>query len=413
MADRLLLEKYARLAVVAGANVQPGQLMVIHASVRDYEFARMCVREAYEAGASRVLVEWNDEQVSHMSYMYCTEEELSDIPQWRYDMNAYNQERGCCILHIISDTPGLLRDIDPKKVQAAQLSASKKFAPLQKYTMNNEGQWSIVALPSAGWAKKIFPDKTEAEAVSALMDAILMSVRVTEDNDPVKEWEQHNSELLDHAAELNAHNFKALHFTNELGTDLTVELVKNHVWAGGCEETTNGVVFNPNMPTEEVFCMPLKTGVNGRVYASMPLSFQGKLIEDFWLEFKDGRVVDFGAKKEQETLKNLIETDEGSCYLGEVALISYDSPIKRTGILFYNTLFDENVSCHLALGRAYPNNVKGGTEMTEEELEAAGANYSMTHVDFMFGSRQMHIEGIKWDQSTVTVFEHGNFVSEL
>ena len=209
---------------------------------------------------------------------------------------------------------------------------------------------------------------------------------------------------------LNEYNFKALHFTNELGTDLTVELVKNHIWGGGCEYSTKGVLFNPNMPTEENFCMPLKTGVNGKVYASMPLSYQGKLIEDFWLEFKDGKVINYGAKKEQDVLKSLVEFDEGSCYLGEVALISYDSPIKNTGILFYNTLFDENASCHLALGDAYPMNVKGGTEMTDEELAAAGANKSMTHVDFMFGSRQMHIEGICQDGNTVTVFDHGNFV---
>lgn len=410
MVSKNVLEKYARLAVVMGANVQPGQLLVIQASVTDYEFVRMCTKAAYEAGAGEVSIDWKDEQVGLMSYQYCDLETLTDIPQWSYDKRAWAQEKGCCFLNIISNTPGLLKDIDPQKVQASQLAASQKFQPLMKYTMSNEGQWSIVALPSPGWAKKVFPDKPEAEAVDALMDAILMSVRVSEDNDPVAEWQKHNEEILHHSALLNEYNFKALHFTNELGTDLTVELVENHIWAGGCEKSAKGVIFNPNMPTEETFCMPLKTGVNGKVFASMPLSYQGKLIEDFWLEFKDGKVVDFGAKKEQETLKNLIEFDEGSRYLGEVALISYDSPIRETGILFYNTLFDENASCHLALGRAYPMNVKGGTAMSEEELAATGANNSMTHVDFMFGSRQMHIEGIRKDQTTVTIFDHGNFV---
>lgn len=409
MASKNVMEKYAKLAVVAGANVQPGQLLVINAAAADYQFVRMCVKAAYEAGAVYVKVNWSDEQHGLMNYQYCSVETLTEFPQWSYDMRAWEQEKGCCYLYVLSDTPGLMKDIDPEKVQAVQQESSKKFAPLQRYTMNNDGQWSIVALPSAGWAKKVFPDMEEDAAVEALMEAILMSVRVSEDNDPIEEWKHHNEEILAHSAKLNAYNFKALHFTNELGTDLTVELVKDHIWSGGCEYSTKGVLFNPNMPTEENFCMPLKTGVNGKVYASMPLSYRGKLIEDFWLEFKDGRVVDFGAAKEQETLKNLVEFDEGSCYLGEVALISYDSPIRKTGILFYNTLFDENASCHLALGRAYPMNVKGGTQMSDEELEAAGANYSMAHVDFMFGSREMHIEGICQDGSIVTVFDHGNF----
>lgn len=410
MVSKNVLEKYARLAVVMGANVQPGQLLVIQAPVTDYEFVRMCVKAAYEAGAGEVSVNWSDEQNSLMSYQYCSLETLTEVPQWSYDKRAWAQEKGCCFLYVDSQTPGLLKDIDPQKVQAVQLASSQKFRPLMQYTMSNEGQWCIVALPSLGWAKKVFPDKPDGEAVDALMDAILMSVRVSEDNDPIAEWEKHNEEILHHSALLNQYRFKALHFTNELGTDLTVELVKNHVWAGGCEKSTKGVLFNPNMPTEENFCMPLKTGVNGKVFASMPLSYQGKLIENFWLEFKDGKVVNFGAEKEEETLKNLIEFDEGSCYLGEVALISYDSPIRETGILFYNTLFDENASCHLALGEAYPMNVEGGTEMSKEELAAAGANDSMTHVDFMFGSREMHIEGIREDGSTVTVFDHGNFV---
>ena len=404
------MQKYARLAVVMGTNVQPGQLMIISASVTDYEFVRMCVEEAYAAGAGEVAVNWTDEQIGLMTYQNCSLEVLCDIPQWMYDKRAWAQEKGCCFLNISSSTPGLYKDIDPQKMQAVQIAGGKKFKPLMSYTMNNEGQWSIIALPSLGWAKKVFPDKNDDEAVSALMDAILTSVRVNEDNDPIAEWNAHNAEMTRHSKLLNDYNFRALHFTNELGTDLTVELVPNHVWSGGCELSAKGVVFNPNMPTEENFCMPLKTGVNGKVHASMPLNYQGKLIENFWLEFKDGAVVDFGAEKEQDTLKNLIEFDEGSRYLGEVSLISYDSPIRKTGILFYNTLFDENASCHLALGRAYPMNVKGGTEMTEEQLAAAGANDSMTHVDFMFGSREMHVEGICHDGSVVTVFDRGNYV---
>lgn len=410
MASNAVMQKYARLAVRMGVNVQPGQLMVINASVTDYAFVRMCVKEAYEAGAGEVQVNWSDEQISLMTYQSCSLETLTEIPQWSYDKRAWAQEKGCCFLNIMSGTPGLMKDVDPEKMQAVQIAGSKKFAPLQKYTMNNEGQWSIVALPSAGWAKKVFPALSEDEAVAKLMDAILMSVRVNEENDPVAEWNPHNRLMAEHSRKLNEFNFKALHFTNSLGTDLTVGLVENHIWAGGGEHAQNGVFFNPNMPTEENFCMPHKDRVDGKVVATMPLNYQGKLIENFFLEFKDGKVVSFGAEKEQDTLKNLVEFDEGSSRLGEVALISYDSPIRETGILFYNTLFDENASCHLALGRAYPMNVKGGTEMTQEQLSAAGANYSMTHVDFMFGSRDMHIEGIRQDGTAITVFDHGNFV---
>ncbi|MDD6468259.1 MAG: aminopeptidase [Erysipelotrichaceae bacterium] len=404
------LRKYAKLAVKMGVNVQKGQLLVISADVRDHEFVALCVEEAYKAGAGQVYVNWSSEHDALCNYQYMTKEALSDIPQWKYDQRKYAQDKGGCFLNVMSSTPGLLKGIDSEKIMAAQLAASKMFMPLQSYTMNNEGQWSIVALPSSGWAKKVFPDLSEEEGIAKLWEAILMSVRVSEDNDPIAEWEHHNEQVLHYSKVLNEQNFKALHFKNKLGTDLTVELVKNHVWAGGCEKAGNGAIFNPNMPTEENFCMPAKYGTNGRVVATKPLSYQGTLIDGFVLEFKDGKVVNYHAEKEMQALKNLVEFDEGSSYLGEVALISYDSPINNTGILFYNTLFDENASCHLALGRAYPMNVKGGTEMTEEQLKEAGANFSMTHVDFMFGSSDMHVEGIKEDGSTVTVFEAGNFV---
>ncbi len=410
MVSKEVLRKYARLAVVMGVNVRKGQLVVITADVRDYEFVNLCVEEAYKAGAGQVSVDWGNEHNTRWAYEWMTKEALSEIPQWLYDKREYAQNKGCCYLHILSDTPNLLEGIDSEKIMARQMAASKKFLPLQSYTMNNDGQWTIVALPSAGWAKKVFPDMTEDAAVEALFEAILMSVRVSEDNDPIAEWEQHNENITKHSKLLNDYNFKALHFVNSIGTDLTVGLVKNHVWAGGCEKAANGAIFNPNMPTEEVFCMPEKCNVNGKVVATKPLSYQGKLIDNFWLTFQDGKAVEYGAEKEEEALKNLVEYDEGSCYLGEVALISYDSPINNTGILFYNTLFDENASCHLALGRAYPMNVAGGTQMSEEELAAAGANHSMVHSDFMFGSEDMSVDGICEDGSRVAIFRNGNFV---
>ena len=410
MISKKLLRKYARLAVVGGANVQKGQLLVVTANVRDYEFVEMCVEEAYNSGASKVMVDWNNEAHSLLAYTYETKESLIDIPQWAFDKRKDAQDRGCCYLHINSSTPGLLKDVDTDKIVAYQTVAGKMFEPLQSYTMANRGQWSIVALPSLGWAKKVFPDMDDESAIAALWDAILMSVRVGEDNDPIADWTKHNETLAKHNNLLNEHNFKALHFSNSVGTDVTIELVNDHIWAGGGEKTDKGVFFNPNMPTEETFTMPKKTGVNGKIVATKPLSYQGKVIDEFYLEFKDGKVVNYDAKKELASLKGLVEYDAGSSYLGEVALISYDSPINNTGILFYNTLYDENASCHVALGAAYPMNLKGGTAMSKEELAQAGANDSMTHVDFMFGSEDMHIEGIKEDGSKVVVFDNGNFV---
>ena len=303
-----------------------------------------------------------------------------------------------------------MADIDPEKMKQSMIASMKRMSKYQGYTMNNQGQWSVIALPNPKWAKIVFPDKDEDEAVKALWDAILFSVRVREDNDPVAEWEKHDKVLEAHCDILNAHQFKAMHFSNKKGTDLTVNLVKNHIWVGGGCTTPDGVFFNPNMPTEECFCMPDRNNVNGTVYASKPLSYSGKVIEDFWFRFENGQVVEYGAAKNEEALKQLLDTDEGSKRLGEVALISYDSPISNLNVLFFNTLFDENASCHLALGRCYPENVEGGIEMSKEELLAAGGNDSMNHVDFMFGTSDMTVTGIKEDGSTVTVFSEGNFV---
>ena len=277
--------------------------------------------------------------------------------------------------------------------------------------MANKTQCSIVAVPNKEWADLVFPEFEGCEAVvDELWDKILQAVHVEEDNDPIAEWTKLSENFHRREEILNGYNFKTLHFENSLGTDLYVDLADQHIWAGGSEKTTSGIEFNPNMPTEEIFTMPKKTGVNGKVYATKPLDYNGTLIDDFWFSFKDGKVEDFGAEKGYDALASLVHFDVGSSYLGEVALVPYESPISKSGILFFNTLFDENASCHLALGRAYPMNIKGGVDMSEEELQKAGANHSMTHVDFMFGSEDMKITGICGDQSEVAVFEKGNFV---
>ena len=410
MPNEGLLKKYASLAVRTGINIEKGQLLVIRASVKDHEFVELCVKEAYEAGAGKVSVVWNDENISHMSYEYETTESLSFVPDWVVERTRYQQERGAAFLTIDSETPGLMADIDQDKLQTVRLEYMKRMKPFQAYTMNNIGQWCIIALPSKKWAKKVFPEKGEDEAVDALWEAILQAVRINEDNDPVAEWKAQDEELMRHCKLLNEYNFDRLHFVSELGTDLYVGLVKDHVWSGGGNYSKSGTFFNANIPTEEVFCMPDRNRVDGKVFASKPLSHAGKVIEDFWFSFKDGIVIDYGAKKEKDALTKLLDTDEGSRHLGEVALISYDSPISNQNILYFNTLFDENASCHLALGRCYPENIKGGEEMSEEELLSHGGNQSMNHVDFMFGTKEMRVTGIENDGTEVEIFRNGNFV---
>ena len=410
MPNEGLLKKYASLAVCTGINIEKGQLLVIRASVKDHEFVELCVKEAYEAGAGKVSVVWNDENISHMSYEYETTESLSFVPDWVVERTRYQQERGAAFLTIDSETPGLMADIDQDKLQTVRLEYMKRMKPFQAYTMNNIGQWCIIALPGKKWAKKVFPEKGEDEAVDALWEAILQAVRINEDNDPVAEWKAHDEELMRHCKLLNEYNFDRLHFVSELGTDLYVGLVKDHVWSGGGNYSKSGTFFNANIPTEEVFCMPDRNRVDGKVFASKPLSHAGKVIEDFWFSFRDGIVIDYGAKKEKDALTKLLDTDEGSRHLGEVALISYDSPISNQNILYFNTLFDENASCHLALGRCYPENIKGSEEMSEEELLSHGGNQSMNHVDFMFGTKEMRVTGIQNDGTEVSIFKDGNFV---
>ncbi len=403
------LRKYARLAVQVGANVQPGQPLLIQGSTDIREFIRLCVEEAYALGSKQVTVRWGDDPINHSTYQHCDVETLEEVPAWMVSQFDYYIEKGYALLSITSPTPGLLADIDPVKLQRANVAMRKALHRWQENTMGNRTQWCVIAAPTVAWANKVFPDLDAEKGVEALWEAILNAVRVTADNDPVADWKKHNATLSAHNQALNDYNFKALHFKNGLGTDLRVELVPNHIWAGGSEHNTQGVIFNPNLPTEENFTMPYKFGVNGKVVATKPLNYQGRLIDGFWLNFKDGKAVEFGAEKEQEALANLLSVDEGSSYLGEVALISHDSPISNSGVLFLNTLFDENASCHLALGRAYPMNVKGGNDMTQDQLTAVGSNNSMEHCDFMFGSSDMEITGIRQDGSEVVVFTKGNF----
>lgn len=404
-----LLKKYAKVAVKIGVNVQPEQMLVINAPVDAKEFVHYCVEEAYLAGAQEVEVRWNDSVLTRLNYENVKTEVLKNVPEWTINRHKAAIDRKCAILNIISEVPGNLKHIAPEKLQECMMANSKAMEPYRYYTMSNYGQWSIVAIPNPIWAKMIFPELEEEVAIEKLWESILKSVRIDEDNDPVSDWNKHNKELSDHNKILNEYNFKSLHFKNGIGTDLVVELVENHIWEGGSDDSQSGITFNPNMPTEETFTMPKRTGVNGKVYGTKPLNYQGKLIENFWIRFKDGKAVEYDAEKEKEALGNLINMDEGSCYLGEVALISHDSPISNMNILFLNTLFDENASCHLALGAAYPSNLKNSESLSKEELVEKGGNVSMAHSDFMFGSHDMSIIGITQDNKQIEVFKEGNF----
>ncbi len=410
MVTQEMKNKYAKLLVRKGVNIQEGQPLSIRANVRDAEFVRLCVKEAYEAGASYVEVNWSDDIINKLDYENQTLEELKTIPQWIYDKMKYGQDRGICYLTLSSSKPGLLKDVDPEKINAHQSAYSTKIKDLRHYTMASEGQWCIAGLPSVEWAKVVFPELSDDEAFDKLESAIFSVSRVTRDNDPMADWEEHDEKLEGYARKLNENDFKELRFTNDLGTDLTVSLVENHIWGGGRAKTPKGIAFDANIPTEEVFCMPKRDEVNGIVYASKPLAYNGKVIDGFWFKFKDGEVVEFAAEKEQETLRQLLEFDDGAKRLGEVALVPYDSPVSNTNMLFFDTLYDENAACHLALGASYPENLKGAIDMSEEEMELHGANQSMQHEDFMFGTKDMHIDGICKDGTVVPIFREGNFV---
>jgi len=410
MSNQERIVKLAQLAVKVGVNVNKGQNVVIRTSTETKELAREISKQAYLAGAKRVFTVWSDEYMSKDFLTYASEETLEEIPAYLIKQYQYFVDSNACFISISSPIPGLQKDVDPKRSQKAMIASSKAVHFWREHMMGNKAQWTIVSQPNVIWAKQVFPELNEEEAMQKLWDAIFDASRVTIDNDPIAAWAKHNDVLLKHNKVLNDYNFKYLTFKNKLGTDLKVELVKDHIWAGGGEVAANGTYFNPNIPTEESFTMPYKFGTQGRVYSTKPLNYQGKLIDKFWLEFKDGKVVDFAAKKEQATLQSLLDTDEGSRYIGEIALISHDSPISNTNILFLNTLFDENASCHMALGRAYPMNIKDGIGAPIAELEKRGYNNSFNHVDFMFGSEDMIITGVTQDNQEVKVFEKGNFV---
>jgi len=403
-----LLEKYARLIVKTGINLEKNQTLVINSPIESAPFSRALAEIAYKEGARDVVIVWRDELFTKIRYTHAPEEVFSEYPDWQKELYMTYVRQGAAFVSIAASDPELLKDIEPGRIAKAQKAGSTALREYRERLMSNQNTWCVVSVPTAAWARKVFPDLSEEAAIARLWELICQVVRV-DTPDPVAAWNSHKQNLQQRLDFLNSHNFKTLHYKNSLGTDLTVKLPEGHIWLGGSEHTPAGREFIANMPTEEVFTLPQRTGVNGKVVSSKPLNYNGNLIDGFTLTFTDGKIVDFTAKTGYESLKHLLETDEGASYLGEVALVPFDSPISNANILFYNTLFDENASCHLAFGKAYPVCLANSENYTPEELAQKGVNDSLVHEDFMLGTADLEIIGTTRQGQQVPVFKKGNF----
>lgn len=405
---REMLRKYAELAVKVGANVQKGQKLVVMSPVETMEFTRMITEEAYKAGSAEVIIHWNDEVCTKYRYLYAEEAVFESMPKWQVESLVSYAREGAAFLSISASDPELLKNVNPERIGKNQKTRGNALKEYYELLMKNNNQWSIISIPTKAWACKVYPELSEKDAAGKLWETIFDIVRVNREN-PVLEWNKHLEDLKNRADFLNEKKFRKLHMRNSIGTDLEIELPEGHVWVSGGDKTTAGVPFIANMPTEEVFTLPKKNGVNGRVVSSKPLNYGGNLIDKFSFTFKDGKIVEFGAAKGVDILEKMISLDEGARYLGEVALVPYDSPISNSKTLFYNTLYDENASCHLAVGEAYASCLENGNSMNEEELRTAGANKSITHVDFMIGTEDMEIIGMTEKGEEIEIFTNGNW----
>ena len=405
-----LLKKYADFIVRVGVNPQPGQTLIIRCSLEAAPLARLCVRSAFEAGARDVQVDWNDNAVSRSRMELGSEEALTDFKpyQLRRYLDYAESEGSVCVLHLIADDPEVYAGLDSAKISRVNAANRKFMAPWREYTMNDRVQWSIAAMPSAPWAKKMFPDLDTDAAIEKLWQLIFDVCRVT-GGDPVGEWKAHLDRLMTLRDKMNAFDLESVHFKSSNGTDLTVGLADGAIWESAASKSEKGVVFLPNIPTEECFISPMRGVAEGIVYATKPLSYQGQLIDRFWIRFHEGKAVEWHAEVNNDLLTKLIEMDEGSAYLGECALVPFDSPINQSGILFYNTLFDENACCHLALGMGFADTINDFEHKTLAECRALGVNDSMIHEDFMIGSEDMDIDAVCENGDVVPVFRHGNW----
>ena len=406
---KTLLDQYARLTVRVGVNVQKGQQVVVRAAVDQAPLVESVVRECYRAGASHVEVDWQCDPVTKLAWRHETVTRLSEVTDWQKAKLDHRLKTLPCMIYIVSEDPDAMKGISQKKMQKVR---QNRFPVIKPYhdAMDNRYAWTIVGAPSAAWAKKVFPSLRRGAAVEKLWQAILKTVGVDGTADPVEVWAARNAEFDRRCRVMNGYRFAKLHYHSANGTDFSAELLPNVKWAAGGETTLSGQFFNPNLPTEEVFTTPCRGKAEGRLVATKPLSYSGQLIEDFWLEFENGRVARFDAAQGRETLDKLVSTDDGAAMLGELALVPQSSPISQMGFLFYNTLYDENASCHAALGRGFSNLLEGFENMTPAEWETAGINDSMVHVDFMIGADDLAVTGETADGARVPLLVNGEWV---
>ncbi len=402
------LRKYARLIAQCGVNVQKGQEVFITAGLDQPDFVKMVAEECYKLGATRVVVDFDYQPLTKLHVKYCSLETLGGLTDYQKARFEHYVEKLPCRIYLESDDPDGLKGINQHKMLRAQ---QMRYPLIKGYRdeMENKYQWCIAAVPGPAWAKKLFPDTTKRQAMEKLWDAILATSRVTEYGDPIDAWDRHNADLMSRCKYLNSLGIEKLHYTSSNGTDLTVGMIPEAVFKGGGDLSLQGIFFNPNIPTEECFISPMRGKAEGKVVATMPLSRDGQLIENFWIRFHNGRAVEWEAEKNDQLLSNIINSDDGAGYLGECALVPFNSPIRESGLLFYNTLFDENAACHLALGAGFADTIRDYEHKTLEECREMGINDSMIHVDFMIGCEDMSIDAITRDGKTVPIFRNGTW----
>lgn len=403
------IEKYVELILKVGLKIKSGDKLVVRCPIEARDFAVECTRKAYELGAGEVVVDYRDQLISRLKYENESLDVLTDIPKHKVDKENYYMEKKAKYLSVTGSDPDAFKGVDAEKLFKSNLANSKALRDFSAKMMANYVSWIVVGASIPSWATKVFPDLKEGEAVRRLWFEIFNSVRLFEE-DPIKALENHVDNLNRYSKFLNEAKFEKLIYKSQKGTDLEVGLPKGYIFAGAGDVNSDGEEFIANMPSEEVFSAPRLDGVNGKVYSTLPLNYNGNLIEDFYLVFEDGEVVDYDARAGKEYLKNILDTDEGAKRLGEVALVSYNTPISMRKVLFYNTLYDENASCHFALGKSYPTCLEGGEKLSIEELKERGMNDSLTHVDFMVGDETTEIIGVKENGDQVQIFKEGNFV---
>ena len=403
---KTVLKSYAKLIATMGVNVQKGQEVFIAAELDQPEFVKMVAEECYRAGAKRVVVDWSYQPLDKIQVRWRSQKNLGTVADWEEARWKHYVDEIPCRIYLVSEDPDGMKGVNQEKMAKAQQAKYKVIKPYRDQ-LENKYQWCIAAVPGVAWAKKLFPNLSKAQAVEKLWEAILDASRVNED--PIAAWKAHNDDLAARCAYLNSLNIETLVYKSSNGTDLRVGMIPEAEFKGGGEYSLNNIFFNPNIPTEEVFISPMRGKAEGIVYSTKPLSYQGQLIENFSVRFESGKAVEVHAEKNEELLKKLISMDEGAAYLGECALVPYDSPIQKSGLLFYETLFDENAACHLALGMGFADTIKDFDKYTLEECRKMGVNDSMIHEDFMIGSADLDIDAVTRDGKTVPIFRKGNW----